>query len=328
MSLKKDYYTVLGVNKASTSDEIKKSYRKLAKELHPDKNPNNKEAEERFKEVSEAYEHLSDPVKKTKYDQFGHVSNNQQPSRHDFGHEMQVRRGEDMNLLIKLTLEELYTGIVKRYKYMRNEKCDTCDGHGGSDAQECTVCNGMGWVARLHNTPFGLISTSHTCRTCDGCGFINKNQCEPCKSSGLKSKEETIDITIPSGMHEGSPVYMEGKGHAVKNGITGNLNIHIQELPNKTYMRNGSDLKMTLKLSYAQLVLGDKVELDTIDGGKIRINIPELSDVGTNLKVQNKGMKHLNKETRGDLLITLGVNIPKQISDETRELLNKLKDSI
>lgn len=342
MSLKKDYYTVLGVDKSATEDEIKKSYRKLAKELHPDKNPNNKEAEERFKEVANAYEHLSDPVKKAKYDQFGNV--NQREYQHSTQYSQQendfirswnakprnrqVRRGENMNLLIKLTLEELYTGTVKRYKYMRNEKCDICDGHGGTDGQDCATCNGMGWMVRMHNTPFGPASTVVPCKACEGDGLLYKNPCEPCKGSGLKSKEENIEITIPSGMQEGMPVYMEGKGHAIKNGVAGDLHIHLQELPHKVFMRNGSDLKMTFKLTYSQLVLGDKVEIETIDGGKIRVTIPEHSDVGTTLKVQNKGMKDLNKETRGDVLINLGIDIPKQISETTRELLNKLKDSL
>jgi molecular chaperone DnaJ len=325
---KKDYYTILGVDKTANSDEIKKSYRKLAKELHPDKNPNNKEAEERFKEVSVAYEHLSDPVKKAKYDQFGHVSQRQQRPSYDFTHQRQVRRGENMNLLVKLTLEELYTGTIKRYKYNRNEKCDICDGHGGSDSQECPTCNGMGFMVRMHNTPFGPATTVVPCRMCQSDGILYKKQCVPCKGSGLKTKEETIEITIPSGMQEGMPVYMEGKGHAVKNGVCGDLHIHIQELPHKVFMRNGSDLKMTLKLTYSQLVLGDKIELETIDGGKIRVTIPEHSDVGATLKVQNKGMKDYNKETRGDVLINLGIDIPKQISETTRELLTKLKNSL
>lgn len=325
---KKDYYTVLGVSKGASSEEIKKAHRKLAKQFHPDKNPDNKEAEERFKEVSEAYEYLSNPEKKAHYDQFGHERARQPQAEHGFHFTQPIRVGETMSILIKLTLEEIYSGVKKTYKYKRNTKCDECKGHGGSDSQNCSVCGGNGIVIRLINSPFGQLSQAISCSACGGIGLTYKIPCKPCNSTGLKLTEETVDIDIPVGVQEGMTFVMSGKGHAIRGGVSGDLHINVMELPHKLYTRSGGDLKMTLKLTYSQLVLGDKVEIDTIEGGKIRITIPEHSDVGSNLKVQNKGLKPYGKDSRGDMMITLGIDIPKQISETTREMLHKLKELI
>jgi len=325
---KRDYYEVLGVSKGASSDEIKKAHRKLAKEFHPDKNPDNKEAEERFKEVSEAYEYLSNPQKKAHYDQFGHVRQGNQPSDYGFRYTPPVRTGENMVLTIKLTLEEIYSGIKKTYKYKRDVGCVDCSGHGGTDSQNCDICGGSGVLMRLIRTPIGDFPQGIRCQSCDGIGLKYKIPCNTCKSSGLKSVEETVEINVPSGVQEGMTFIMPGKGHSVKGGINGDLHISVMELPHKVYVRNGSDLKMTLKLTYSQLVLGDKIEVDTIEGSKIRVSIPEHSDVGVNLKVQGKGLKAFNKETRGDIVITLAISIPKQISESAREMLTKLKDLI
>jgi len=233
-----------------------------------------------------------------------------------------------MSMVIKLTLEEIYNGIKKIYKYKRNGKCDICDGHGGTDSDNCNVCGGSGLIMRVFNTPMGSIRQVIPCTTCDGIGLKYKTPCTSCKSTGLKSVEETIEINVPSGVQEGMTFIMSGKGHAIKGGITGDLHINVMELPHKLYTRSGSDLKMNLKLTYSQLVLGDKVDIDTIEGGKIRVTIPEHSDVGTNLKVQNKGLKPYGKDNRGDMMINLAISIPKQISETTREMLTKLKDLI
>jgi molecular chaperone DnaJ len=325
---KGDYYEILGVKREASIDEIKKAYRRLAKELHPDVNPDNKEAEERFKEVSEAYEHLSDQTKRAKYDQFGHnVGSGRHSSRYEHVMRRQPVVGETMSLLLKLTLEEIYSGVKKHYKYKRNDKCDTCSGIGGTDIQNCGTCGGNGVVASQINTPFGNFTQVLPCNACGGNGTTYKIECKTCKGSGVKSVEETINVDIPSGVQEGMTFVMAGKGHAVKGGECGDLHINIMELPHKQYSRSGSDLKMNLKLSYSQLVLGDKVDIDTIDGGKIRITVPEYSDVGTNLKVQNKGLKPYNKDTRGDIIITLGISIPKEINETMKDLLTKLKNS-
>lgn len=330
---KKDYYEILGVNKNASSDEIKKAYRTLAKEWHPDKNQNNKEAEEKFKEISEAYEHLSDTDKKAKYDRFGHASSGNQGfhGEHPFAdffrrQQAQDRVGQDMTLVLKLTMEEIYTGVKKRYKYKRNESCGGCSGHGGTGTKNCTSCGGSGVITRVIQTPVGYIQQSMSCNACEGVGTTYDVACKTCSGSGLTEKEETIDIDVPHGVFNGMTFVMQGKGHAIRSGKSGDLHIKVMELPHKVFTRVNDDLKMNLKLTYAQLVLGDKVEIETIDGGKIRVNIPPLSDVGNNLKIQNKGLKPYEAETRGDLIVNLTIKMPTSVSDSEKELLEKLKD--
>jgi molecular chaperone DnaJ len=335
---KKDYYEILGLKKDATGDEIKKAYRKLAKTYHPDKNPNDSTAEEKFKEISEAYEHLSDSNKKAKYDQYGHNTHQHQDfGRRGFGggfgdfgfggsNEPEPRVGNDKTLLLKLTLEEIYTGITKRFKYKRTDKCDTCHGHGGSDIDDCGTCNGSGMFYRVMNTPIGHMRQAMTCPNCSGIGRKYKNPCGSCNQSGLKTIEEVIEIEIPSGVQEGMSFIMNGKGDGIKSGENGDLVINIMELPHDLYIRTGNDLKMTLKLNYAQLVLGDKIELETIDGKKIRLDIPKFSDVGSNLRIPTKGMKFFKNDNLGDLVLSLGINIPKEIDSETENILTQLKE--
>lgn len=330
---KKDYYEILGVKKDASSDEIKNAYRTLAKKWHPDKNQNNKEAEEKFKEISEAYEHLSDKNKKAKYDRFGHdynggSYNHQNPFADLFRqNKKQVRVGENMNLVLKLTLEEIYSGVKKRYKYKRTESCSGCSGHGGTGTHNCKTCDGSGVVVgNVMNTPFGYIQQTYTCNACDGVGTTYDVKCNTCSGKGVTELEETIEINVPHGVFNGMTFVMQGKGHAIRNGQTGDLHINVMELPHKVFTRVNDDLKMNLKLSYSQLVLGDKVDIETVDGGKIRVNIPPLSDVGNNLKIQNKGLKPYDAETRGDLIVNLSIKMPTSVSDSEKELLEKLKE--
>ncbi len=325
---KKDYYESLGIEKSASDSEIKKAYRNLAKEFHPDKNPNNKEAEERFKEVSEAYEVLSNTEKRSKYDRFGHNNPRQSQSSHQYRYEKPIRVGDTMNLLIKITLEEVFSGVKKRYKYTRTTKCIICSGHGGTNPETCLNCGGAGTTFRLVRTPLGIFRDIIPCNLCNGIGETCSIGCEACKNSGLVDIEESIEVDVPSGVVEGMTFIMSGKGHGIKSGIDGDLHITIMVIPHKIYTRNGNDLKMTLKLTYPQLVLGDKVEIDTIEGGKIRINVPEHSDVDSNLRVQHKGLKPFGKENRGDMVITLGISVPKEIDETTKELLIKLKDAL
>jgi molecular chaperone DnaJ len=332
---KKDYYEILGLKKDANGDEIKKAYRKLAKTFHPDKNPGDSTAEEKFKEISEAYEHLSDSNKKAKYDQFGHNQHQDFGRRgysggFDFGgsSEPQPRFGIDKTLLVKLTLDEIYFGITKKFKYKRTDKCDDCHGHGGTDIDDCGTCNGSGVFHRVMNTPIGHIRQTMVCPNCSGIGRKYKNACNTCKESGLKTVEEVIEIEIPSGVQEGMAFVMNGKGDGIKSGENGDLIINIQELPHNTFTRFGNDLKMILKLNYPQLVLGDKVELETIDGKKIRVDIPKYSEVGANLRIPTKGMKFFKNSNIGDLIISLGISIPKDIDSETETILNNLKEKI
>ena len=336
---KRDYYEVLGVQKGAQPDEIKKAYRKLAKEFHPDKNQGDKEAENKFKEISEAYEHLSDADKKAKYDRFGHGDGggfggrNMQDIYEQFGHmfgrqqqQPRTRVGDNMSLILKLTLEEIFTGVKKTYKYSRNVSCNECDGHGGYDHHDCPDCNGSGLRTQVFQTPMGYVQQQSACTSCDATGKKYTTACTSCGGKGLKNIEETIDVEVPAGVQEGMVFVMDKKGHGVKSGIEGDLHIKIMELQHKTYTRSGADLKMNLKLNYHQLVLGDKVEIETIEGGKIRMSIPEGSDVGSNLRIPFKGIKLYGKESRGDVIVTLGIDIPKNPSDSVKEAVINLKE--
>jgi molecular chaperone DnaJ len=322
---KRNYYDVLGVPKNATSDDIKKAYRKLAKEFHPDKNQGDKVAEEKFKEISEAYEFLSDSNKKSNYDRFG---DNHQFSQMFNRNRPSVRFGNDITITLKLTLEEIYTGVKKTYEYSRLVSCTDCNGHGGHDVHDCPDCNGTGIKINVYQTPIGYVQQESACRTCNATGKNYTKPCKTCEGKGVVKQEETIDVDVPYGVVDGMVFIMQGKGNGVKSGSEGDLHIKIMEIQNKTFIRNGSDLKMLIKLSFDQLVLGDKVEIDTIEGTKIRITVPEGSDVGSNLRIPSKGLKPFGKETRGDVIITLGVDIPKNINDNVREAINKLKEAL
>lgn len=328
-----NYYDILELSeedKKLTGDEfakvLKKKYRELCKLYHPDKNPDNKEAEDKFKKISEAYEILSNPEKKLNYDNpyqnmSGHFS-----TFRDFHRRNQTRKGENLSILLKLTLEDIFNGVNKTIKYKRKVNCETCEGNGGTELTNCVTCGGNGIVVELFQTPVGSIQNTYTCHNCNGTGKSYKYECKTCFGSGLKSVEENIEINVPHGVYSDMTFSMRGKGNSVKSGIPGDLFVKIVEYPHKKFVRNGDDLKTVLKLNYSQLVLGDKVEIETIEGSKIRIIIPEYSDVGSNLKVKNKGMKSLNSENRGDLIITLDIEIPKKIDNETRKILEKLKN--
>ena len=333
---KRDYYAVLGLTKGASQDEIKKAYRKLAKELHPDKGGD----EDKFKEVSEAYEVLSDEDKKSNYDRFGH----NQPrggggnpfgfnaedifGRHFNQGYKQVRVGETLSLTVKLTLEEIFSGVNKTYSYNRNVSCTDCEGHGGTDPYDCPACDGSGMITNLTRTPMGVFQTSQPCPTCDATGTKHRTPCNTCSGSGLTNIKETVEVTVPAGIQNGMTFVMEGKGQGIKSGNNGDLHIKIIELPHKVFTRIGADLKMNLKLSYPQLVLGDKVEIDTIEGNKIRMSVPEYSDVGTNLRVPFKGISVYGKDGRGDLIVTLGIEIPKALDDEAKEAVINLKEKL
>ncbi len=327
---KRDYYEVLGLTKGANANEIKKAYRKLAKTLHPDMGGD----ENKFKEVSEAYEILSDADKKAKYDQYGHEGerhtrfNPFNSGFNPFGnvYEQPERVGENMSITIKLTLEEIHTGITKKYKYNRTDSCGDCDGHGGHNITDCPVCNGSGQVNRVINTPIGQMYQVIPCTTCAGSGTKFTTECKTCSGTGVKTIEEMVEITIPAGVQEGMTFVMSGKGHAIKSGKNGDLLVNFLEITHKVFTRNVFDLKMPLKLKYHQLVLGDKVDLEMIDGSHIRVTIPEYSDVGSNLRLQGKGLQAFRKDFRGDVIINLGLDVPKLIDDETRKILLELKE--
>jgi molecular chaperone DnaJ len=331
---KRDYYQVLGVGKNASADEIKKAYRKLAKVHHPDKGGD----ETIFKEISEAYEVLSDNDKKARYDTFGHTDDNRggyDDMRSGFndmfgqffrqGQQQRERVGENMTLNVKLTLEEIFEGVKKRYNYTRNVSCSSCSGHGGSEPQECSTCKGQGQIRNVTRTPFGFMEQITDCHVCSGTGTTFKDECKKCNGSGLVKQQEVVEVDIPSGVHEGMAFVMSGKGQGIKSGKEGDLIIRITEHPHETFTRVGSDLKQKLKLQYHQLVLGDKIEINTIEGGIIRIPIAEYSQVGHNLRIPLKGLRELNTDKRGDLIVTLDIDMPTKLNDDLKAAIIDLK---
>ena len=318
---KRDYYEVLGVKKDATDGEIKKAYRNKAKESHPDTETGSKEL---FQEVSEAYECLSDSTKREQYDRFGHSGGG--TINRQYRQDRHVRKGPNMSVLIKLTLYEIFTGTKKNIKYTREDICGECDGHGGKNINTCPDCNGSGAMVEVIQTPIGRFQNVTTCYNCDGSGDTYKDICTKCGGMGTQKVDENIEADIPKGVRDGTTFVMAGKGSAIKNGVAGNLHLKIIELPDKNFVRSGNDLKSVFKLSYSQLVLGDKVEIDTIDGGRIRVSVPKHSKVGSSLRVPKKGLIDMNSNNRGELIITLEIIIPETISDEERELIEKLKE--
>lgn len=342
MSDKRDYYEVLGVEKSASDKEIKKAYRKLALKYHPDKNPDDKEAEEKFKECAEAYEVLSNPEKKGHYDRHGFsgpqmgsggmsmedmMAHFNEMFGTDFGQKQSftVRRGQDLRLNVKLSLEDMFNGVHKKFKYKRMENCEPCNGRGGSGSKLCNTCKGHGMVIQVQQTALGVMQTSMTCPECEGDGNVVETTCETCNGAGLNHDETTFEIDIPYGIKDGDTLVVDEMGHGVKGGMYGRLLIVISEEKHEEFSRDGHNLRTLIELSYSDLVLGTKLEIGTIEGKKIRVTVPEFSNVGDNLRIKSKGMKAPNSEARGDMFIELAIDMPTEISDEDKELLEKLK---
>lgn len=333
---KRDYYEILEIDRSASDSEIKKAYRKLSKKYHPDVNP---DGEEQFKEVAEAYDTLSDKSKKQSYDQFGHGGprfggGNYDPMeemmrRYGFGpggpRQQRQKKGQDLVMNIRLTLEDVFNGVTKKFKYKKWSTCETCNGAGGTNPKACSHCHGTGQQVFVTNTPLGQMRQVMECKHCHGTGEVVENTCGNCHGKGLEQKEEIVEVEIPHGVNDGEGIALEGKGHAIKGGIDGNLIVRVTIQTHKDFVRQHDDLKHTLKLRYEQLVLGDKVEIPTIEGGKIRVTVPKYSNVGDTLRIVNKGLKYFGATHRGDMLIVLDVDMPNNITDEEKELLEKLK---
>ena len=328
---KRDYYEILGLNKTCTAEDLKKAYRKLAMTHHPDKGGD----ADKFKEIVEAYETLSDNEKRRNYDLYGHQNSNMGESgfnpmeeflrRARFRSENQSNKGPNMSLIIKLTLEEVYSGTSKKFNFQRNESCKSCNGKGGFNPKQCTTCNGSGLIIEVIRTQYGEIRNAQTCHTCSGTGEIYQTSCNECIGSGVKTIDDSIDLGIPAGVVDGMRMIIQGKGHASKNAVAGDLFITILVLPHQQFVRINDDLKMIINVTYPQLILGDKIEVTTIEGGKIRVSLPELSKVGKILRIQNKGLKSMNSDVRGDMLIEVNLLVPEIISDEEKDLIIELK---
>ncbi|MCB0570972.1 MAG: molecular chaperone DnaJ [Phaeodactylibacter sp.] len=357
---KRDYYEILGVPKDADQAAVKKAYRKLAIQYHPDKNPGNKEAEEKFKEAAEAYEVLSDADKKARYDRYGHAGVNQGGGGFSGGMTMEDifqqfgdifgesgspfesffggargrtrsrgQRGGNVRIKVALTLEEIASGVTKRIKVKKQATCDHCGGSGAKDSQSvqtCPSCRGAGYVRQVKNTFLGQMQTTTTCPTCNGSGQQVVANCPKCKGQGSIAGEEVIDIEIPAGVEENMQLSMRGKGHAgLQGGPPGDLLINIEEKPHESLQRDGMNLIHELYLNFADAAIGTSIEVPTIDG-RVKIKIPPGTQSGKIFRLQGKGLPSVQAYGAGDQLIHVNVWTPKKLNDEERELLEKLRE--
>jgi len=357
---KRDYYDILGVSKNAEQAEIKSAYRKLAIKYHPDKNPDNKEAEEKFKEAAEAYEVLSNAEKRQRYDRFGHAGNsgnggfggggmNMEDIFSNFGDIFgggnpfesffgggqsrggrRVVKGTNLRIKVKLTLEEIAKGVEKKIKVNKLVVCKTCDGSGAKDKSStstCRTCGGSGSVRRVTNTILGQMQTTSTCPTCNGEGVEITAKCTTCHGEGLVRGEETISINIPAGVSEGMQLSMSGKGNsAPRGGVPGDLIILIEEIPHEVLKRDGVNVIYDLYISFVDAALGSNVEIPTIDG-KAKIKIDPGTQGGKILRLKGKGIPEVNSYHKGDQLIYVNVWTPKALSQSEREQLENLRES-
>lgn len=328
--MNKDYYNILGVGRDANESEIKKAYRKLSKEYHPDLNPDNKEAEEKFKDIAEAYSVLSDKDKKLNYDRFGTADGKTNPFAgmnmddifSNFYGNVRSRtyKGGDIRINVNLSLEEMYNGTHKKIKYKKFIKCNGCSGTGG-ETTKCFTCNGSGAVNQVHTTPFGKIQSTIQCPKCSGNGDIITKKCGTCTGSGVTKDEVPFEFSIPRGIMDGEALKVFGMGNSIRNGNDGDLIINIVELPHAKFKRVAMDLHQKVSLSYKDLVLGnDSVEVGTLDN-KIRFKIGPGTKVGTMLRVPNKGFVRDN--ITGDMLLEIWLDIPTDVSEEEK---NKIKE--
>jgi molecular chaperone DnaJ len=345
--MSKDYYNILGVDKNASADEIKKAYRKMAVKYHPDKNQGDKESEEKFKEVSEAYDTLSTPDKKKNYDMFGSDGGNR-GGQHQYAHGFNMedifsqfgdvfgssfnnkynrrqKKGSDLRIKVQLTLDEILKGANKKLKFKRNTKCNTCDGKGGDDLKDCLSCSGTGQRVVVQNSPFGQVRHSTTCNNCNGSGKIVHNKCKNCNGEGTESKEEVVDVEIPAGLSGGMQLSMSGNGNFVRDGVNGDLQIFIEEIPDPVWKRENNNLRGELTISVIDAILGKKMEIQT-PHGKMEVNIEGGTDSGRVFKYTHKGIPDVNYGL-GDLFIVVNVKIPKKINPEEKVIIEKLRSS-
>ncbi len=362
---KRDYYEILGVSRDATIDEIKSAYRKLALKYHPDRNPNNKEAEEKFKEATEAYEVLSDPDRRRRYDQFGHDGLRMGYDYHTystiddifsafsdifggfgssifdnfFGTRTSNRRtrtvrigehGSDLKIRLPLTLEEISTGVEKTIKIKKYIVCDECGGSGaskGTGYRVCPNCNGTGQVQQVSRSFFGQFVSISTCSNCGGTGQIVAEPCVRCNGEGRVQGEETVSVNIPAGVENGNYLNLRGKGNAGKRGgEAGDLIIVIEQKEHPHFIREGDDVYYYLLLSIPEAILGAKIEVPTLYG-KETIKIEPGIQPGTQIRLREKGIPHLNQYGKGDQIVIVNVYIPNSISSKEKELLKELGNS-
>lgn len=356
---KRDYYEVLEVSKSASPEEIKKAYRKQALKYHPDKNPGDTSAEEKFKEAAEAYEVLSNPDKKSRYDQFGHAGlgnsaggfggagmNIEDIFSHfgdifgDFGfggfggssrsRGRRVNRGSNIRVKVKLTLEEVAKGASKKIKVKKYVGCQSCNGTGaehGSSYSNCSTCNGSGQVTRISHTFLGQMQTTGVCPSCNGEGKIITQKCTSCYGEGVVKDDEVIDINIPAGVTEGMQLTVSGKGNAARRGgMNGDLLIVVEEAEHPDLVRDGTDLLYNLFISFTEAALGSTVEIPTLDG-RVKVKIDAGTQPGKILRLRGKGIPDVNGYGKGDLLAKINVWVPKSLNRDEKKILESLTSS-
>lgn len=356
---KRDYYEVLGVSKSASSDDIKKSYRKLAMQYHPDRNPGDKTAEEKFKEAAEAYDVLSTPEKKARYDQYGHAGMGGAAGfggagmnmddifsnfgdifesmgfggfgggRRGGGGGRQVRKGSNLRIKVKLTLEEIAKGVEKNIKVNKFVGCETCHSTGSQNGSfnTCNTCKGSGYVRTVTNTFIGQMQTTSVCPSCAGEGKTVAQKCRSCFGEGIVRGEEVIKINLPAGISEEMELRISGKGNAApRGGVNGDLLVGVEEIEHDLFARDGDNIFYEHYISFLDAVLGTSIEIPTIDG-KVKIKVDAGTQSSKTIRLKSKGLPSVNGYNKGDMLVTLNVYIPQHLNDKEKKLLEQLRDS-
>ncbi len=361
---KRDYYEVLGVSKTATEAEIKKAYRKLAMKYHPDYNPGDKEAEEKFKEINEAHEVLSDPEKRQRYDQYGFAGvdpNYGAGQGGGFGggfggvdlgdifgdifgggfggfgggsarsNPNAPRKGQDIRVRITLSFDEAVHGCKKNITITRQQQCTECNGTGaapGTSPETCPDCGGRGYTIRQQRTPFGVMQSQQPCTRCGGKGKLVKNPCKSCHGSGKVATKKTLEVNIPMGIDDDQSFALRGMGDAGANGgPAGDVIVMVTVRPDDLFQRDGYDVWVTVPITFSQAVLGDNVTVPTIDG-KVEYTVPEGTQSGTTFRLRGKGIQYLNGRGRGDMYVKCEVEIPKKLNKAQRDALKKFEGTL
>ena len=355
MAEKRDYYEVLGVSKGASEDELKKAYRKLAKENHPDLHPGDKECEARFKEINEAYEVLSDSDKRAKYDQFGHAAfdPNQGFGGGGFGgfegfggfgdifgdifggfggfggggrNPNAPRKGDNLRATVNIKFEEAAFGVKKEVFVAKVEQCPDCKGTGcaeGTTAEVCPDCKGTGSVKTTQRTPFGMVQSTGQCPKCKGRGKIIHTPCKSCRGVGSVRRQHKVTVSVPAGIDDGQTISLRGQGNAgINGGPAGDLLITVLVQPHARFERDGASILLEQEVSFAQAALGSEIEVPTLDG-KVKLNIPEGTQPGSVFRLKGKGVPYLRANGRGDQFVTVKVAVPKNMSSAQKEALRQ-----
>ena len=362
MAEKRDFYEVLGVKKGASEDELKKAYRKLAKENHPDLHPGDKECEARFKEINEAYEVLSDPDKRAKYDQFGHAAFD--PSQgfgggggfggfEGFGGFGDIfsdiygggfgfgggggrnpnapRKGDNLRATVNIKFEEAAFGVKKDVFVSKIEQCHDCKGTGcaeGTTAEVCPDCKGTGTVMSTKRTPFGMVQSSEQCPKCKGRGKIIHSPCKTCRGIGSVRRQHKVSVSIPAGIDDGQTISLKGQGNAGLNGgPAGDLLITVLVQPHARFERDGASILLDQEISFSQAALGAEVEVPTLDG-KVKLNIPEGTQSGTTFRLKGKGVPFLRNGGRGDQFVTVNVAVPRSMTSTQKNALRRYAETM